>query len=98
MLTNSDYVVAVLFYGLFRNPNPSQNLVDKVIKNMEQQNIDISQVVRAPANHCVDLPPPTAGESSAYRHWPGKWIATFSGFKLSGQLNIFLVCNLLCQN
>jgi len=65
MLTNADYLFAVFFYGLFRKRNPSQKLVDKVIKKMKHQNIDISQVVRAPANHCVDLPQPTAGGSSA---------------------------------
>jgi hypothetical protein len=64
MLTNADYLVAVFFYGLFRNRNPSQELVDQVIKKMKHQNIDISQVVRAPVNHCVDLPQPIAGGSS----------------------------------
>jgi hypothetical protein len=64
MLTNADYLVAVFGYGLFRNRNPSQELVDKVIKKMKHYNIDISQVVRAPANHCVDLPQPTTEGSS----------------------------------
>jgi predicted ATP-grasp superfamily ATP-dependent carboligase len=65
MLTNADYLLAVITYGLFRDPKPTQELVDKVIKKMEHLNIDVSHLVRSPADHCVDLQPPTTGGTSA---------------------------------
>jgi hypothetical protein len=67
MLTNADYLLAVFIYGLFRDRYPSQKLVDKVIKKMEHLNIDVRHLVRSPADHCVDLQPPTAGGTSEYK-------------------------------
>jgi len=54
----ADYLLAVFFYGLFRDTNPTENLVNKVKRRMEYNNIDVSQVVQAPSEHCVELKPP----------------------------------------
>jgi hypothetical protein len=62
MLTVADYLLAVLIYGLFRDPQPNQTLVDEVIKEMGKQGADTSQVVMAPTKHCRNLILPTAGE------------------------------------
>ena len=60
ILTTADYLLAVFFYGLFRDPYTCEKLVNKVKKRMGYYNIDVSQVVQSPSEHCVQLKPPEA--------------------------------------
>jgi len=52
MLTTADYLFAVTVYVAFRNIHPEIETILQVEKNLKENNIDITQLKDATANHC----------------------------------------------
>ena len=97
-LTTANNLIAVYYHVSLQIPHPNDNTVQRVLKKLRAANTDVSQLLEWKADRCRQTESSTERRSSEQRHWHRKWKATFCGFSHSGQLNIFLVCLILCQN
>ena len=97
-LTVDVNLLALSAYVAYRRPFRDDKAAKDVEKELKKNKIDYSQLVDLPMTNCNWADSSTEDGNSAYRHWRRKWNASFCEFKNSGQLNIFLVCNLLYRN
>ena len=96
-LTFPDYLFAAEIYVAFRSVQPNRGTMYKVKQELQQNRIDESQLMERRVDNCQQAQSSTLGRISAQRHRRREWEATLCYFRHSGQLNIFLVCYLLCQ-
>ena len=93
--TSADNLVAVDVFVAYRDQFPDENTVDLVKKKLKQNDIEYSQLADFSMDNCKWAESSTEEGRPAQRRWRRKWKANFCGFKLSGELNIFLDCNLM---
>jgi hypothetical protein len=72
--------------------------VKDVLKDLQENNIDVSQLMVWPKDHCQQAEYLGELGNSVYRQWHRKRNTIFCDFKHSENLNIFPVCKMFCQN
>jgi hypothetical protein len=50
--TTSDFLLAAYVYVGYRSQHPEEETVGEVLKKLQENNIDVSQLVDLPADHC----------------------------------------------
>jgi len=58
-------LLAASVYVGYRSPHPDQETVNDVNREMQEKNVDASQLVDWSADHCPQVESSTAGGSSA---------------------------------
>jgi hypothetical protein len=64
-LTNADNLLAATDCVLYRTPNPDEETVQDVLNELQENNIDVSQLVDWSANHCQQAESSTEEGSSS---------------------------------
>jgi len=64
-ITNSDYLFAVFVYVLYRTPRPDEKTVERAMKEMQKNNIDVSKLVVWSTDHCKEVESALEGGSAA---------------------------------
>ena len=64
-LKTTDNLLAANVYVSFRSKNPDEATVKEVLKELQNNNVDISQLLELKADHCQEAESSTAGGSSA---------------------------------
>jgi hypothetical protein len=60
---NTIILLAAFVYVVFRSSRPDKETMKKVMKELQDNNIDVSQLVEFSADHCQQLESPTARRS-----------------------------------
>jgi len=55
LLTTADILLAVFVYVSFRNPYPEEATVKDVLKELQENNIDVKQLEILSANYCQNV-------------------------------------------
>jgi hypothetical protein len=50
--TTSDFLLAAYVYVGYRCQHPEEETMEKVLKKLEENNIDVGQLENLPADHC----------------------------------------------
>jgi hypothetical protein len=50
--TSSDFLLPAYTYVGYRSQHPDQQTVEEVLKKLQENNIDVSQLVKLPVVHC----------------------------------------------
>ena len=61
-LTTADNLLAVNVYVFFRSPHPDEATVNDVLKELQDKNIDVKQLMVMSANHCQKVESSTKEE------------------------------------
>jgi len=64
-VTIVDNLFPVTVYAAYRSPHPDQETVNEVNREMQTRNLDTSQMVDLPADHCPSEESSAAAGSSA---------------------------------
>jgi hypothetical protein len=57
----------------YRSSHPDEETVKDVLKALQENNIDVSQLLEYSADHCPKFELPKESATSALRQWRGKW-------------------------
>jgi hypothetical protein len=64
-VTNVANLLAVSLYVAYPSPHPDQETVNEVNRELQDKNVDTSQLVDWPVNHCPQADSSAAGGSSS---------------------------------
>ena len=64
-LTPADNLLAVYNYVVFRSKYPAEDAVKDMLKDLQDNNIDVKQLEMSIANHCQPVESSTEGWSSS---------------------------------